>query len=671
MSAHPNNQNRKGGIVLLEDPEMLHHSYDNAPPRASEHAPPSHQHGAGYGHSYAPSGHASSAYHQGEYGQSGFQHGDYANHASYQQQQTPGYDYHGYQNSGYDHSGVYDINEYDQSGYTQRPTTVTLGSDPSTYNLDQSYPSRYYRQHKTPTVVSKPVTLSSLETGQSSNGAFRPGGAVDLFSRQYIGYIVNWWLIGFFNGAIPALVFPLFGVYLHLASYQSNAVLALMDFAWNFKFFFSFLSDCLPMNRQRRKPYMYIGWIIQILMLIGLLARKETEPYMRHGEIVNAHAVSAGPKYVTPLMVLSFARILVVVASEGMMVEFAHREAEAQRGRTQIITMMVRSFGQAIGMVVVAVCWNSSEFGGSFAFSLPLPGMFGVWIFMSVVGLVATWFIVEEKMPMSSQPFKSHLQRIWRVIQQRSSWQIMVFGFFQNAGMSVEYNDRDGFHRLRLGKDTIGLNMSQATKVAGAILGGYLLKRFWLNTSWRKILICSLIFSTIINIPIETLTIFDYLPSTGIYGAAEFITGGPIAMMVLMRELVIIEITDPGYEAATYGFITNVHYLGKPMVLMLSNIFAHRREDLADDTSEIRWGIATEMWVKMGVQVIVILAIIPLLPRQKRHALERKLLGNPNLVIPVVVFFLVVVMFVTAVTANLLAVIESTSCLRFAGGNGC
>ncbi|TMW65436.1 hypothetical protein Poli38472_008078 [Pythium oligandrum] len=518
-----------------------------------------------------------------------------------------------------------------------------------------------------------PPAPSSAGTSISNNsGALRSGGPIRLCSRDQLGYMLNWLLIGFFNGSIPALVYPLFGDYLHLEAFQGNGVLALIDFAWNFKFIFSFLTDCTPLNRYRRKPYLMIGWSLLTVFLLIITILSQVEPYRRDGEIVNKEAPTEGLRYVVPFIIISFARIIVIVPSEGIMVEYAQREGLEGRGRTQAITLMVRGVGQAIGKLLVSFGCYSSEYGGTFTASLPLRAVFGLWTALAAAGIAITWFLMsEEQMPTSSQPFRSQIQRVWRIIQQRTTWQIMVFGFFQNAVMSLHYSEREPFFRMRLGGDGMALNNADAVAAIGSVIAAYILSRFFLNTNWRKIMLWSLLITVVLEVPVESITIFDRLPTVAIFGIKDFLVSIPYALIAFMREFVIIEITDPGYEATTFGFITTVQYLAKPFVSMLNNLFATDQDDLADDTSEVRWRIATEMWIIYAVRVVVILSIYTLLPRQKRHALERKLRGNPNLVVPLVIFICVCIVFWTAVTASFLAVIHSTSCLKFAGGKGC
>ncbi|TMW65439.1 hypothetical protein Poli38472_008081 [Pythium oligandrum] len=559
---------------------------------------------------------------------------------------------------------------YDHYHYPSQAVDPTL-TIPSSSQLEQSYFQEPY-QYQNPHDPIKPGLRSTFGAASSDHNAFRPGGPVDLFSRNYIGYLLNWVLIGFFNGAIPALVYPLFGVYLHLQAYQGNAAVALLEFAWNFKFIFSFLTDGAPINRYRRKPYLFIGWGILAVLLLVFTLRPQAKPYMRDGVIFNPDAQFSSIYYVAPFVVMSFARITIITAAEGMMVEFAHREGGFERGRTQMISLAARGIGQVFGIVLVAFGSFGSEFGGTFAHSLPLRAMFSIWTILAFAGIFVTKFLLtEQPVASSAQPFASQIQRIWRIIQQRTTWQIMLFGFFQNAVMTLKYHEKNAFYRMRLGATTLSLNMSDAVGAVGSVIAAYLLIKFWLNTNWRKLMLWSFLAGMLLEVPIESLTIFDVLHSKVVFALKDFLVGIPYSLVAFTRELVIIEIADPGHEAATFGFITTVHYLGKPLATMLSNNFATDQKDMEQDTNEVRMEVATEMWIIFAVRIVVLLAIVRLLPRQKRHALERKLRSDPNLVIPLVMFICVVLVFGTVVTSSVLAIIPSTSCLTFAGGDGC
>ncbi|TMW65437.1 hypothetical protein Poli38472_008079 [Pythium oligandrum] len=622
------------GVVLFEDPELR--NYDQPRQYYGHHEPHKYQ-----GHNEAPS----------YYDQT-------HPHAHYAYNQPP------------DYFGPHELsNPPSDLGRTVSIPTSSYHS----YN-QQQYQHQYQHQYQPQTFEEpiKPPPISTFGAAASNNSAFRPGGPVNLFSRPHVGYLLNWLLIGFFNGAIPALVYPLFGVYFNLKAYQGNAIVALLEFGWNFKFIFSFLTDGAPINRRRRKPYLYIGWGILTVLLLVFTLRPQAEPYMRDGVVLNADAESTSMHYVGPLILMSFARIMVITACEGMMVEFAQREGEMERGRTQGITLMTRGIGQVMGIVLIAFGSFGPDFGGSYAHSLPLRATFAIWTVLSFAGLLVTKFLLtEQPVSSSAQPFASQVQRIWRIIQQRTTWQIMLFGFFQNAVMTLSYHEKNAFYRMRLNANTQSLNMSDALGAAGSVFAAYLLIRKWLNTNWRHLMLWSFLLGMILEVPIETLTVFNKLPSNVLFPLKNFLVAIPYSLVAFTREFVIIEITDPGHEAATFGFITTVHYLAKPFATMLNTVIATDQKDLENDTNEMRWQIATELWAVFVLRVVVLLAIARLLPRQKRHALERKLRSDPNLIVPLVLFLCVVAVFCTVVTASVLAVFPSTSCLKFAGGDGC
>lgn len=155
-------------------------------------------------------------------------------------------------------------------------------------------------------------------------GALRPGGRVDLLAWHNIGLLVNYFAVGIFNGVFPAIVYPLFKIYLDEQGYQSNATSSLLSFAWYLKFPLGFISDCVPINGYRRKPYMYIGWVFLIAVMSYVTMMPQVEPYKRHGVVVNETASSHGPQYIIPLMTASIGYLLTDVACDGLMVEYAH-----------------------------------------------------------------------------------------------------------------------------------------------------------------------------------------------------------------------------------------------------------------------------------------------------------------------------------------------------------
>ncbi|TMW65445.1 hypothetical protein Poli38472_008087 [Pythium oligandrum] len=533
----------------------------------------------------------------------------------------------------------------------------------------------YHGMYRTPLeVISKPA--SSVDTLPPHYGAFRSGGPVPLFTGQYSGLVLNYLILGFFNGAFPALVYPLFSSYLNYTPYQAAAATSLMDFGWYFKWFLGFFTDAFPINRQRRKPYIYIGHGIFMTFMIAMACMHQVKPYMKDGEIYNANATSQGVRYVVPVMFSSFAHLLRTVACEGLMVEFAHREGEFERGRTSCIIVMMRFCGEIMGNLFVTMLCNSEEFGGDFSWSMPLAWMFGIFAIIAFVGIVLTRFCLDEELlPSGRQRVGTQLRHIWRFIEQRATSQIMIAAFLISIALGFKVQEVAAINKHWLNANTLALNLSRIFNAVSYVMAALAIKTWFLNTNWRTTTLVGLAIGAVIALPIELFTVWDVVRSSALWLVKDHLSSLFEAVVWIIRMLIIVEVAEPGYEASTYGLLTAVCNLANVVMGSAYNIaFASIDPELSNvkaDTNRVRWHITTEMLVKLIGRLVFMVLVIRLVPRQKRHIREIKILGTPNLILPIAVFSFICLIFAAALTSNILAVFESTSCLKFAGGSGC
>ncbi|GLD92342.1 hypothetical protein PINS_up000875 [Pythium insidiosum] len=568
-------------------------------------------------------------------------------------------------------------------------STIATASPALLNTATTSTTTLHFVAHSTPQQLNElpkdtppPLTSSSLpatpELRAVEHGAIRPGGAVDLHAPQYIGMLVNWALVGFCNGALPAVVGPLFADYLRLATYQISAVYAVLNAPWYFKFAVGFVTDSVPINRQRRKPYVCLGWTLSLVFMAVLSGMHHVEPYTRDHEVVNAAAPTQGPRFLLPMALGSLAHLVTSVACEGMLIELAQREGERVRGHTLCVALVYRFAGETLGSVAMALSLNGPDFGGSFAASVPLRVVFAALAVVSFAGFVVSARWLEDPVLLSSrQPLQSQLRRVWDIVQCPTTWQIMVFGFLHKSVGEYEVYEKNSVFRVWLNAGPLVLGLTNAPGRIGIVVASIIMSRYLLQTNWRLLTVCSVVVAVVVGLLVELLTAFDVVRSLALTLAKDQAVCLADGFTWLVRGLVVIEITDVGFEATTYGIITTVYNLATAVVTTSSNIAATAFDDdyddnaLQRDTTQVRWHIATQVLVKYSLRLMVGVLALPLLPRQKRHAKERLLRNQPGLVAPLGLFLCCVVLLVATVTASTLALFPSTSCLRFAGGSGC
>ncbi|KAJ0405696.1 hypothetical protein P43SY_007337 [Pythium insidiosum] len=566
-----------------------------------------------------------------------------------------------------------------QSQARAAPVAVTARPSASPALLDATTTLHFFG-HSSPQLTELPKDTPTTAPDQLTveHGAIRPGGAVDLREPQYVGMLVNWALIGLCNGALPGVIFPLFFSYLRLKSYQISAVHAVLSAPWYFKFAIGFVTDSVPINRQRRKPYVCLGWTLSLAFMAMMSGMQHVEPHTRGNEIVNPSAPEQGLRFLLPMVLGSLGHLITSVACEGMLIELAQREGERVRGHTLCVAFIYRFSGEVLGCCFVALGLNGPDFGGTFASSVPLRMVFAVLAVVSLAGLVVSVRWLEDPVLLSSrQPIKSQLRRIWSIVQCPTTWQIMVFGFLHKSANTFEVHETSSILRVWLDSGSLVLGMRRIFPRLGVVLAAGVTSRYLLQTNWRLLTVVSVIAAVVVGLSVELLTAFDVVRSLPIEVLKDVIVNLADGFTWLVRGLVVIEITDVGFEATTYGFITTVYNLASAVVTTSTSIAAtafpddYDEQDLQDDTMGVRWHIATQVVVKYSLRLAVGVLALPLLPRQKRHAKERLLRNHPGMVAPLLLFLGFLVLLVATMTATMLALFPSTACLRFAGGSGC
>ena len=104
----------------------------------------------------------------------------------------------------------------------------------------------------------------------------------------------------FASGFCPALTANPLNIYMieniDATAAQQNTVLVLMGLPWCFKIFFGLLADACPIDGQKRKPYMILGYVIHLLS-VGWLA---VQPRPGIGALAGSLSRTGIRHFVTP-----------------------------------------------------------------------------------------------------------------------------------------------------------------------------------------------------------------------------------------------------------------------------------------------------------------------------------------------------------------------------------
>lgn len=369
---------------------------------------------------------------------------------------------------------------------------------------------------------------SDSEYEEQVDTAIRPGGAIQLSSKNGIGLFANYAAVGVLYGGFPSLVYPFLLNYLNLKSYQAEAAYSLISIPWSLKLFVGIVSDSFPIFGYRRKSYMILGWTLCTICLIVLAALPAVDPYYLHPndmgktihEIKNSYphtwqdrfnqdAPNNGSIYIMLMSLATLAYVVADVAADGIVVEFAQREPEAIRGRTQTAIYCVRTLFSSISISIIGFGLNGLAYGGNFHWSLQFRDIMIMMAVAAASAIPFTIYFLEESRVEHRQSFRVRCHEMWCILKNRAIWQIMAYkfcaGFFSSFNTTAENNVKKIWAKVTPLNtsifDIIGNLLFAATMVGTGKWG--------LQWNWRTIIATTSIAAMVLDAIPTFITVFN------------------------------------------------------------------------------------------------------------------------------------------------------------------
>jgi hypothetical protein len=209
----------------------------------------------------------------------------------------------------------------------------------------------------------------------------------------------------------------------------------------------------------------------------------------------------------------------------------------------------------------------------------------------------------------------------------------------------------------------------------------YQVKQRFLNYSWRKMLLWTVVIMNVTDILITYITIYDVFRNQYFFLGEQILDQIPYAANFIVSTYIIVEMADKGNEGLTYGLLTTISNLGTPFARALGNqIFGSGvglfpmdlsdQQNYIDDTGEFRDVVAKSYGLSYAFTFASLLFLL-LLPDQKVEAQERKATWGRSPKYAYFTIALLVLSLAYSLSSNFMAMFPSTSCLKFAGGDGC
>ncbi|KDO21282.1 hypothetical protein SPRG_13581 [Saprolegnia parasitica CBS 223.65] len=513
------------------------------------------------------------------------------------------------------------------------------------------------------------VSSSAKTPGDLEGGALREGGAPVYTSQEVLGLLSQYVAVGLMLGALPNMTYPVFTGCFHMTGAQYNSAKTLLFIGWSLKAFIGMISDCVPIYGYRRKSWMMLGWSgAFICLLAGVAGIEASLRTAAQNATINLDAPVKGGVVALLFGVATISYVFADVPADALVVEYAQREPIATRGRMQSLVYTTRTVSSTISTAIAGFCMNSPRFAGDFSWDFGVNTMYMLLCIPCFLMVPTTYFVIRDTKT-AAVPFGHYLSQIWELLQKRAMWQIMLFNFFYNlfgGGLSSTAATYVQLHWAKVEN----LNSQIIVIISNFVLAGVMasIGKWGTNWNWRVVVVSTTLTTIAIDSIVQFCTFFAIVRNQWFYLGVPLAEQLPQGVLFIVTTFVIVELAEIGNEGVVYGLLTTVSNLPAAVGPVLSSIICARFQ--VDEDSIVRVQVTyTYLIYYAGFLVAAMTSIF--LPTQKAalHNLQRHGGSYPIVGACVLVFVLAALVF--SITASVLSMLPSTSCMVVAGGGGC
>lgn len=394
---------------------------------------------------------------------------------------------------------------------------------------------------------------------------------------------------------------------LNATAAEVNVLFTVMAVPWCFKVIYGFLSDCLPISGQRRKPYFMTGWLVYIVANF----------------LLTVNPVPSIQLCILLVFLQTAGYMLADVMTDALIVERSRYESQETRGTMQSIGYIIRFFGSTIGAFIGAVVYNKQNW----EWYLPIRVVFFINGAFPVVFLMPfVPYLLELDTNCHPKNFYQQCRELFATAQLRAVWQPMTFVYIYNA---LQLTNAAWMNFLIDGLDFSAWQIGLVS-IVGSIMAWFGImtyKRFFFASNWRIVYFWCTTLASLIALG-QLILVFGVNRSWGI-GDIWFSMGDDvlvefvIAVQFLPMCIMYLGLCPPGSEGTTYAMLTTWSNLAGSLAFDISTALTVVW-DVSTET--IKAGDYSGIWklsLLCGLIGPVPLILLGLIPRNKED--QRKL----------------------------------------------
>lgn len=517
-------------------------------------------------------------------------------------------------------------------------------------------------------------------------GALRQGAAPKLLSAESIGLISQYAAVGLVYGVLPSTITPFLTYYLNMEGTATTSARALLSIPWSFKVFIGILSDCWPLFGYRRRPYMVLGWTVTVLCLVAMASAPLEAPYfpdpamrtikptdysLEMVQSLNQRAPDSGAKYIVLMMGATLGYLFADVAADAVVVEYAQREPEATRGRTQTAIYTVRTLFNVVAQLITGFGLSLPNYGGTFDFGLSFPDTMLLLAMVCLPVIPMTWMFVREEVVKERPRFDQYLGALWAAMQTRAVYQVIAFSFLSGVFSGFTYVAQDPMTSYWVHATSFNLSLSSIFGSFVTVVTLTWTGKYGLHWNWRTMHVVTMCSVLALDAVCTMAVTWDVVRKQWFWLGVPIVEAVPDSVSFIVSTYVVVELAGCGNEGAIYGLLTTVSNLGGPFALTLTKnvnaAFKVYNDDILNDTDEVRRDVTITILISYTMKLLALL-FLPLLPRQKAEAQALKNSGESSRRMGLFTISYLSFALVWAILTNLLGIFESTRCWVITGG---
>ncbi|GMF11930.1 unnamed protein product [Phytophthora lilii] len=502
-------------------------------------------------------------------------------------------------------------------------------------------------------------------------GSLRAGALAELFSQPYCGLAISAAATGFMVPFLSDAFQPLLCVYLSFNSDQCTATLRFLKLPGVISFFIGVLSDFYPIWSFHRKSYMLGGWIFAYLALMALVivALIDDSTGLMNPSVRTFYG---GAVYVLLMVAASLGITVASVAAFAFLVELSQREPIHERGTLLVQYLLTQEAATLLADIIISLVVGYDEKSETTEAVISMKIIILIMALVTLVPIPAVLFRLDEEprqLKVDSVDRSSLTRHLWSILQQEAVWRIILFVCFSVFLSSFRFNFVDDAVLYWADATPDAERVGEIPKQALLILAILAFQLTLFNYSWIRISVGGLLLGVAVNLVTVLPTIFDGVRSAWYTMSVGALAGISRAAVLLVTSLPIVEITENCLEGATTGLVSSYNALISMAILTFSDAISTSSNELkqdftkdviAQDTSETRTQVLSFVMANCAINLLALVPILYLLPRQKLEAQEMRTYGEYSRPAGIAIVVLFVGLVAYACTVNLLALLNDT-----------